>query len=87
MQAPPLREVRGVIDAVELLPFRRALEAGVDAVMLGHIAVPALDATGAPATLSPAVGEQLLRGEEHSVDWLESQLDQAGSQYLQIAFV
>lgn len=46
---------RARLDAVELPPFRRAVEAGVDAVMLGHVAVPALDATGAPATLSPAV--------------------------------
>ena len=43
---------RARLDAVELLPFRRAIEAGVDSVMLGHIAVPSLDATGAPATLS-----------------------------------
>jgi beta-N-acetylhexosaminidase len=28
---------------VELLPFQRAVQAGVDAVMVGHIAAPALD--------------------------------------------
>ena len=38
--------------AVELLPFRTLVEAGVDWVMMGHIAVPALDATRTPATLS-----------------------------------
>ena len=54
---------RARLDSVELRPFRQLLAAGVDAVMLGHIAVPALDASGAPATLSPAVGEQLLRRE------------------------
>ena len=36
------------LDRVELRPFRDAIAAGVDAVMLGHIAVPALDPTGAP---------------------------------------
>ena len=46
------------LDRVELRPFRDAIAAGVDAVMLGHIAAPALDPTGAPATLSvPIAGE------------------------------
>ncbi|HSD26141.1 MAG TPA: glycoside hydrolase family 3 protein, partial [Vicinamibacteria bacterium] len=48
---------RARLDSVELKPFRAAVEAGVDWVMLGHIAVPALDETGTPATLShPIVG-------------------------------
>ena len=48
--------------AVELLPFQRNLAAGVDAVMLGHIAVPALDPSGTPASQSAAVG-RFLRSE------------------------
>ncbi len=43
------------LDAVELKPFRSAVEAGVDWVMLGHIAAPALDPTDAPATLSEPI--------------------------------
>jgi beta-N-acetylhexosaminidase len=35
---------RARLDAVELPPFRRAIEAGVDAVMVAHVTVPALDA-------------------------------------------
>jgi beta-N-acetylhexosaminidase len=31
------------LDAVELPPFRRAIEAGVDAVMVAHVTVPALE--------------------------------------------
>ncbi len=47
---------------IELLPFERAIRAGVDAVMLGHIAAPALDPSGTPASLSaPMV--RLLREE------------------------
>jgi beta-N-acetylhexosaminidase len=38
--------------SVELLPFARDIAAGVDAVMLGHIAAPALDPSGTPASLS-----------------------------------
>ena len=52
---------RARLDAVELQPFRRAIEAGVDSVMLGHIAVPSLDPSGAPATLSQPIATDLLR--------------------------
>ncbi|HET8647829.1 MAG TPA: glycoside hydrolase family 3 N-terminal domain-containing protein, partial [Vicinamibacteria bacterium] len=46
---------RARIESVELPPFQRAIEAGVDAVMLGHVAVPSLDPSNTPATLSPAI--------------------------------
>lgn len=45
----------------DLLPFRRAVEAGVGAVMSAHVAFPAWDATGAPATHSRAILVDLLR--------------------------
>ena len=60
---PVLDVDRARLSAVELVPFRRAVEADVDSIMLGHIAVPALDASGTPATLSPALAGELLRGE------------------------
>ena len=61
MQLAQLPVARARLDAVELLPFRRAVESGVDSVMLGHIAVPSLDPSGAPATLSHAMATDLLR--------------------------
>ncbi len=48
---------------IEFRPFRAAVEAGVDAIMLGHIAVPALDPSGAPATLSADLARGLIRRE------------------------
>jgi beta-N-acetylhexosaminidase len=39
-------------------PFRAAIAAGCDMIMTGHLSFPALDPTGAPATLS----EQMLSG-------------------------
>ena len=43
------------LEKVELFPFKRAIDAGVRAVMTAHLAVPALDPTpGLPATLSAA---------------------------------
>jgi beta-N-acetylhexosaminidase len=44
-----------------LAPFRAAIAAGVRSIMTAHVRVPALD--DAPATLSPVVIGELLRGE------------------------
>jgi beta-N-acetylhexosaminidase len=44
-----------------LLPFRAAVDAGVQAMMVGHLLVPALD--DVPATLSRPISTELLRGE------------------------
>ena len=51
------------LEAVELVPFRAAIEAGVDAVMTAHVAVPAVAPADIPATLSPAILTGLLREE------------------------
>jgi beta-N-acetylhexosaminidase len=48
---------------LELIPFRAAIEAGVDSIMTAHIAVPALAPPDLPATLSPAILTDLLRNE------------------------
>jgi beta-N-acetylhexosaminidase len=47
---------------VELVPFREACARGVASVMTAHVMFPALDDTE-PATLSPAILQQLLRRE------------------------
>jgi beta-N-acetylhexosaminidase len=48
-RALPVLEVsRERLEAVELVPFRAAIEAGVSSVMMGHLAVPSLDDTPAP---------------------------------------
>src|ERR1039457_6599252 len=55
---------RARLDAVELPPFRRAIEAGVDAVMVAHVTVPALDAEpNRVATTSTAIVTGLLKEE------------------------
>src|SRR5574341_2946 len=55
---------RARLEAVELVPFRQAIEAGVDSVMVAHLTVPALDSDpDRIATTSPAVVTRLLRGE------------------------
>jgi beta-N-acetylhexosaminidase len=45
---PVLHVDRERLDRVELVPFRAAIDAGVGSVMIGHLAVPALDPSIAP---------------------------------------
>lgn len=45
----------------DLIPFAAAVEAGVPTIMSAHVAYPALDRTGAPATLSRRILTRLLR--------------------------
>ncbi|MGD1214010.1 MAG: glycoside hydrolase family 3 N-terminal domain-containing protein [Terriglobales bacterium] len=53
---------RARLEAVELPPFRRAIEAGVDAVMVAHVTVPALDPEpNRVATTSKAIVTGLLK--------------------------
>lgn len=50
------------LDSVELPPFREAIEAEVDSVMIAHVTVPALDpAPDHVATTSPAIVTGLLK--------------------------
>ncbi len=54
------------LDAVELVPFRSAMLAGVDSVMTAHVAVPQITGESAtPATLSPKILTDLLRDKLH----------------------
>ncbi|HEU4407171.1 MAG TPA: beta-N-acetylhexosaminidase [Polyangiaceae bacterium] len=57
---PSIGHDRGRLEAVELAPFRAAVEAGIDALMTAHIVVRSFDADR-PATLSPALCAGLLR--------------------------
>jgi beta-glucosidase-like glycosyl hydrolase len=59
---PVVEAARAVLEA-DLRPFRAAVAHGVDAVMTAHVAYPALDPGGGPATLSPAIVTGLLREE------------------------
>lgn len=54
------------LNAIELVPFKQLIDAGVPAVMIGHLEVPALDATPhTPATLSYPITTELLRNTMH----------------------
>lgn len=53
---------RARLDTVELVPFRSAVNAGLQAIMTCHCDVPALD-SGVPATLSPKIMTDVLRNQ------------------------
>ena len=50
-------------DAVEFVPFRRAIAAGVETVMLAHTIYPALGDDKLPASMSPTIIRKVLREE------------------------
>ncbi|HSG08406.1 MAG TPA: glycoside hydrolase family 3 N-terminal domain-containing protein [Longimicrobiales bacterium] len=55
---------RARLDAVELVPFARAIEEGVDAIMTAHVQMPGiLGADATPATLAPEILTGLLRAD------------------------
>lgn len=46
---------------IELLPFERYINAGLSGLLTAHLSVPALDPSGQPSSLSPAIVDTLLR--------------------------
>lgn len=61
---PTLPFTRSRLDSIELVPFRAAIEAGLNGMMVGHLEVPALEAKkGLPSSLSHSVVTDLLQKE------------------------
>jgi beta-N-acetylhexosaminidase len=60
---PTIRADRARLERLELVPFRAAVSAGVEAVMTAHVALPLFTGDDLPATLSPKVTTDLLRRE------------------------
>lgn len=60
---PVITHSREVWEALDAVPFRAAVKAGIDSIMTAHIMVPALDDSGDPATLSHPILTGILRGE------------------------
>ena len=61
LSLPIVTASRARLDAIELRPFRAAIDAGVAAVMSAHIALPSVAGDSTPATLVPAIFHELLR--------------------------
>jgi beta-glucosidase-like glycosyl hydrolase/CubicO group peptidase (beta-lactamase class C family) len=54
---------RAQLDSIDLYPFTYLFNNGMDGVMVGHLAVPAIDPTHTSATLSYPITTQLLQEE------------------------
>lgn len=63
LDLPTIKHGQERIRSLELVPFIRAIEGGVDAIMSSHIYFPAFESEKLPATLSKAVLTGLLREE------------------------
>jgi len=62
-ELPVVESTRGEWERTDAVPFRTAIDAGVELVMTGHLVYPALDASRTPATGSHAILHDVLRGE------------------------
>jgi beta-N-acetylhexosaminidase len=62
LELPLIEHPPDRLRAVELVPFRAAIDAGVATMMTAHVLVPSLD-EHLPATLSPSVVTDMLRTE------------------------
>lgn len=61
---PKLMFSKDRLDSVELYPFRKAVEAGVGGIMVGHLEVPVLETEkGLPSSLSKSIITGLLKDE------------------------
>ena len=58
---PVVATAAEALHQADLAPFRAVIDAGVGSIMAAHVAYPALDPTGLPATLSREIIQWLLR--------------------------
>ncbi|HEY6594513.1 MAG TPA: glycoside hydrolase family 3 protein [Asanoa sp.] len=60
---PEVTHTREQLEAIDLPPFRAAIDEGVDTIMTAHVVLRSVDPSGAPATMSESILTGLLRGE------------------------
>lgn len=62
-ELPTVSHDKTRLDSTDLVPFRAYVNAGLSGVMVGHLNVPAIDASGTPSSLSAKAVTGLLREE------------------------
>jgi beta-N-acetylhexosaminidase len=58
---PTVTQTLSQLERVDLVPFRSAIAAGVSAMLVAHVALPAVDPVHRPASLSPVIINGLIR--------------------------
>lgn len=62
-ELPTVHHSKRMLDSTDLVPFRSFIDAGCSGIMVGHLAVPSLDKSGRPASMSPKISTGLLRNQ------------------------
>ena len=60
---PMILGTKEELDKMELYPFKKAIDADVGMIMVGHISMPGLDPSGTPSSQSKIISSDLLKGE------------------------
>jgi beta-N-acetylhexosaminidase len=60
---PIVNKDRLQLSRSDLVPFQAAIQNQAGMILVGHVAYPQVDPTGEPATLSPILVDEMLRGE------------------------
>lgn len=60
---PTINHSLARLDSVELLPFKQYIDSGLSGMMIGHLDVPTFKTNKTPSSLSPNIGEVLLKEE------------------------
>lgn len=60
---PIVNKTREELDAIELVPFKDAINNGAEIIMVAHIALPEITGNNTPATMSYKITTELLRDE------------------------
>jgi beta-glucosidase-like glycosyl hydrolase/CubicO group peptidase (beta-lactamase class C family) len=60
-ELPTLHSSRRTFEQVDLFPFRKLIDNGIGSIMVGHLSVPRVDASGQMSSLSEALSGNLLR--------------------------
>jgi len=63
LELPIVNNTYKHIGAIDFFPFKYGIDAGASSVMIGHLNVPALDASGTPSSLSKKTIDEYLKGE------------------------
>lgn len=58
---PSVGRSRSSLDSIDLVPFRAYINAGLSGVMVGHLSIPSVDASNAPASMSKPITTGLLK--------------------------
>ena len=58
---PKVEKTEEELEALELIPFRRAVEAGIPAIMISHVMFPNIEPQNVPCTMSRRIVTDLLK--------------------------